>query len=869
MATIQKTTLKRYNGTDWDPVYLANSADISYLGKAITVAKAAGTGYTEGQVLAATQPVSEVLESLINNMAKMELDTIPGISAGDSITSLDVSKLKGEISRTNLPADVGGKGKEVASEEEKNGLTASDVNIGDIVKVAGGKVYLVSAVDPAVTYMELTDAASEIAWARLTGTPTTLAGYGITDGVNKNEKVTEATVANAGKILVLNAEGKLDVSVTGDAATVGGKEISYFATKAEHDATAAQVATNKTNIEGLQADIKAIDATWITKGTIDIERLPAASLERLKIVPDEAGRQALTKEQVQNGDSVKVLKGADSGAHMYFVIDETKLGTADWANAFTEYSAGTASAVDWSGITNKPTTVAESGLTDAVATGDLVEVAAGNAGKILKINAAGKLDADITGDAATLGGEQPAFYAKQSDMTAAQGNITKNAEDIAALKTAVGSGAEGLATKVENLQTDMTQAKADIVNLKSGEAVTALAAAKITGVMTRAQLPADISGRLITKATLEEAKGSLTAETASVGDLVKLADSKVYVVTDASQLSADAGYTLLVDPNAAAVAWDAIVGKPTSLAAMNFADAVTTAMLVDSAKTVPGNVGKILKINAAGKLDADITGDAATLGTHAADYFATKAEHDAVDARVTTAEGEIDTLQTEIKAIDAAWITTGKIDIARLPAGALERCVVVADDDARFKLTTASVQTGDTVKVTSTSKMYFVVDDAKLATEEGYEVYTAGTATAVDWAGVQNKPKTLAGYGITDAVNANEKVDVANAGNAGKILVLNADGKLDVDITGAADFTKLINAPTSSASQIDAAVATATHANRDVLDKLSVVDGVLAYDGAKLATKAQLDEVSLGALKVVTKLPADAANGQLVLEKIS
>ena len=165
--------------------------------------------------------------------------------------------------------------------------------------------------------------------------------------------------------------------------------------------------------------------------------------------------------------------------------------------------------------------------------------------------------------------------------------------------------------------------------------------------------------------------------------------------------------------------------------------------------------------------------------------------------------------------------------------------------------------------------MYFVVDDTKLATEEGYEVYTAGTATAVDWAGVQNKPTTLAGYGITDAVNASEKVTAANAGNAGKILVLNAEGKLDVDITGAADFTKLINAPKSTAAQIDAAVATATHANREVLDKLSVVDGVLAYDGAKLATKADMDQVSLGSLKVVSELPADAANGQLVLEKIS
>ena len=869
MATIQKTTLKRYNGTDWDPVYLANSADISYLGKAITVSKAAGTGYTDGQVLVATQPVSEVLESLINNMAKLELDTIPGISGGESITSLDASKLTGTVSRSNLPSDVGGKGTEVASEDAKNALTKDDVNIGDIVKVTDGKVYVVTAVDPAVTYMELTDTASEIAWSRVTGTPTTLAGYGITDAIGSADKVTEATVANVGKILVLNADGKMDVSITGDAATVGGKEVSYFATKEEHDATATQVATNKTNIETLQSDIKAIDAAWITTGTVSIERLPAASLERLKVVADDAARQALTTAQVQNGDSVKVLAGTDGAAHMYFVVDDTKLGTEDWANAFTEYSAGTASSVDWSGITNKPTTVATSGLTDAVSTGDLVETATGNAGKVLKINADGKLDASITGDAATLGGNAAEYFAKQSDMTQAQTDITANASAIADLQKAVGTGAEGLGTKVETLQTDVTNIQTDVTNLKSGEAITALAASKITGTLTRAQLPADISGRLFTKATLAEAQTSLTAETAAVGDLVKLTDGKVYVVTDVAQLSADEGYTLLVDPNGAAVAWDNITGKPTTLAGMNFADAVTTAMLVDSAKSIAGNSGKILKINAQGKLDADITGDAATLGSHAADYFATAEAHTAVADRVTTAEGEIDTLQTDIKAIDAAWITTGKIALDRLPHGALERCVVVADEDARQALTSDQVQNGDTVKVTGTGLMYFVVDDTKLAEDAGYEVYTAGTASAVDWSGITNKPTTLAGYGITDAVNSSMLVEAAGAGSAGKVLKLNADGKLDVDITGAADFTKLINAPTSTAEQIDAAVTAATHTNREVLDKLSVVDGVLAYDGAKLATKAQLDEVSLGALKVVSELPTDATSGQLVLEKIS
>lgn len=85
----------------------------------------------------------------------------------------------------------------------------------------------------------------------------------------------------------------------------------------------------------------------------------------------------------------------------------------------------------------------------------------------------------------------------------------------------------------------------------------------------------------------------------------------------------------------------------------------------------------------------------------------------------------------------------GTIDIARLPHGALERLVIVADDTARFKLTTANIQLGDTVKVTKTEKMYYVVDESKLSSEAGYSVYTAGTATSVPWSGVTGKPSTF------------------------------------------------------------------------------------------------------------------------------
>lgn len=85
----------------------------------------------------------------------------------------------------------------------------------------------------------------------------------------------------------------------------------------------------------------------------------------------------------------------------------------------------------------------------------------------------------------------------------------------------------------------------------------------------------------------------------------------------------------------------------------------------------------------------------------------------------------------------------GTIDIARLPHGALERCVIVEDDTARFKLTTANIQLGDTVKVDKTKTMYFVINESKLNSEEGYTVYTAGTATSVPWSGVTGKPSTF------------------------------------------------------------------------------------------------------------------------------
>lgn len=75
-----------------------------------------------------------------------------------------------------------------------------------------------------------------------------------------------------------------------------------------------------------------------------------------------------------------------------------------------------------------------------------------------------------------------------------------------------------------------------------------------------------------------------------------------------------------------------------------------------------------------------------------------------------------------------ADLENGKIPISQLPPTVIERMVTVVDDTARFALTAADVQLGDTVKVTATNKMYLVIDINNLDKEAGYQVYVAGRA---------------------------------------------------------------------------------------------------------------------------------------------
>lgn len=153
----------------------------------------------------------------------------------------------------------------------------------------------------------------------------------------------------------------------------------------------------------------------------------------------------------------------------------------------------------------------------------------------------------------------------------------------------------------------------------------------------------------------------------------------------------------------------------------------------------------------------------------------------AVSGSVSSDFGSNVTISTTLANFDASKIASGTISIDRLPKAALERLVVVANDTARFALTTATAQSGDTVKVTSTGKMYLIKDESKLNSEDGYEPYTASQASSVPWSGVTGKPSTFTPPTSSATVLGGIKVGYTTSGKNYKVQ-LDSSGNAYVNV---------------------------------------------------------------------------------------
>lgn len=143
------------------------------------------------------------------------------------------------------------------------------------------------------------------------------------------------------------------------------------------------------------------------------------------------------------------------------------------------------------------------------------------------------------------------------------------------------------------------------------------------------------------------------------------------------------------------------------------------------------------------------------------------------------------TIQVTLNGIDANKITSGVINVDRLPKSAFDEFLAVENKAARLALTKDRVQNGDTVKETDTGRMYLVINDTKLNTEEGYQEYT----TIVDWASITGIPSKF-----TPETHTHTKEQITNFPQSLKnphVLTINVNNIKKDDYDGSS--TKTIN----------------------------------------------------------------------------
>lgn len=107
----------------------------------------------------------------------------------------------------------------------------------------------------------------------------------------------------------------------------------------------------------INSTLNSFDASKITSGTLNADRLPeipiskipAAAMERLYVVESQSAAMSLT---IQEGDVVQI----GSGGPMYFCVSES---ASTFATKFKVFTAGAATSVPWSGVTNAPTKLSQ------------------------------------------------------------------------------------------------------------------------------------------------------------------------------------------------------------------------------------------------------------------------------------------------------------------------------------------------------------------------------------------------------------------------------------------------------------------------------------------------------------------------------
>lgn len=823
--SFKKTKLKRKTADGADTIYIETSSALVMR----------DTGHSVETDLAA---VETAVANKVGITGTVSNGTLAAFDGNGNVKAADVNM-------NDLADDIDNLNDHLTDSSNPHSVTAAQVG-----------AYTKSEVNSAIS-----TAKSEAIAGANTATGVTAKAYGPdaaqTPSYNQTFKVPGFTVNAAGKV---TAAGDYNVTIP------AAPTINF---------TSGLTATSAANGNQIDVAVSGIDASKLT-GMVPLANIPKAAVSELKVVADETAMYALTFNDVQNGDVVKV----NSTGVMYYVKDDSELGGATPENAFEEFKAGIATSVAWSDVTGKPETFAPSAHEHtwsevtgkpnfaAVATsGSYSDLSgtpsiptASNAAPAAPGSAAAGSSANyaradhvhpigeatqfsenttvsLTGDAtgtstgSKKGWSVPVILANSGVTAGDYGPSADETvdEDGSILVPQISVDAKGRITAIEtktytltphqdpsipedkNVKQNLTNGNAihKVLLTPSGQSATATGESYFAESFTYNPYTGNLSATKFNNHTIESdvpANAKFTdttydaatvapkaAGTAAVGTSVKYARED-HVHPAQTTITGNAGTaTKLAD--AVNIGLSGVTATAQSFdGSGNITIPITSvpASIVDGLATVATS-GSYNDLSNKPSIPAASSTTPKAAGTAAVGTGTTYARADHVHPAQTSVSGNAGTA-TKLAASKSFSITggataaavsfdgssnvalnvteldgskiTGTIPLAAIPAGARENMVTVANDTARFALTTDAVQLGDIVKVTATNLMYIVVDEANLSNNNGYEVFVAGYAGGVDWANVDNKPTipTVPGYGSSSTtVTAS---DSASAGSA-------------------------------------------------------------------------------------------------------
>ena len=238
--------------------------------------------------------------------------TFDADGTGNSITNIDLANLKSDVLDTDL-SSVSGADDTIASAkaikayvDAQNTAQAitfvgddssgTAVNSGETFKIAGATGITTAVSGDTLT---ITGTAQDFAFSSITGTPTTIAGYGITDAASATATAltvvgddSSGTAVTLGETFKVAGATGITTAVSGDTLTVTGPDLTSFIT-----ASSSDTLTNKTfDVEGTGNSISNIDVADFKAAAIVTEAEGIGSNDNDTTLPTSAA----VKDYVDN-----------------------------------------------------------------------------------------------------------------------------------------------------------------------------------------------------------------------------------------------------------------------------------------------------------------------------------------------------------------------------------------------------------------------------------------------------------------------------------------------------------------------------------------------------------------------------------------